>query len=64
MNIGPILFIYRTTSDLNFIEINKVLLANLVAMEINNIIPETIVVVKMNTFSVAEQAYCLCAWVL
>jgi hypothetical protein len=48
MNIGPILFIYRSTSDLNFIEIIKVLLANLVAMEINNIISETIVVVKMN----------------
>jgi hypothetical protein len=64
MNIGPILFIYRSTSNLNFIEIIKVLLANLVAMEINNIISETIVVVKMNEFTVAEHAYCLSAWVL
>jgi hypothetical protein len=39
MNIGPILFIYRTTSDLNFIEIiMKVQLENLMPMEINNII--------------------------
>jgi hypothetical protein len=44
MNIGPILFIYKTISDLNFIEIiMKIQLQNLMAMEINNIICKTII---------------------